>query len=80
MKRLVSKTDIVGIVTLDGLVDTRVDRREFRPVTFADAEPQLRSILYQRKTESEYVKWLDVLREQTFIERKGAFAAGGFDG
>jgi peptidyl-prolyl cis-trans isomerase SurA len=57
-----------------------VDRREFRPVTFADAEPQLRSILYQRKTESEYVKWLDVLREQTFIERKGAFAAGGFDG
>jgi parvulin-like peptidyl-prolyl isomerase len=56
-----------------------VDRREFQPVDFAQAEPQLRSILFQRKTEVEYTKWIDVLRNQTYIERKGAFA-GGFDG
>jgi peptidyl-prolyl cis-trans isomerase SurA len=51
-----------------------VDRREFRPIEFAQAEPQLRAILFQRKTEEEYSKWLEILREQTYIERKGAFA------
>jgi peptidyl-prolyl cis-trans isomerase SurA len=50
-----------------------VDRREFKPITFEQAEPQLRSYLFQQKTEVEYTKWLDVLREQTYIERKGAF-------
>ena len=57
-----------------------VDRREFQPIDFAQAQPQLRSILFQQKTEVEYTKWLDVLREQTFIERKGDFAGSAFDG
>ncbi|MBJ18878.1 MAG: hypothetical protein CL933_05570 [Deltaproteobacteria bacterium] len=52
-----------------------VDRRNFQRVTFEEAEPQLRNILFQQKTEVEYVKWLDVLREQTYIERKGAFGS-----
>jgi peptidyl-prolyl cis-trans isomerase SurA len=51
-----------------------VDRREFQPIAFADAESRLRNVIFQRKTEVEYTKWLDVLREQTYIERKGAFA------
>ena len=50
-----------------------VDRREFQPISFEQAEPQLRNFLFQQKTEVEYTKWLDVLREQTYIERKGAF-------
>ncbi len=52
-----------------------VDRREFRPITFEQAEAQLRNYIYQQKTEVEYTKWLDVLREQTYIERKGAFGS-----
>ncbi|MEZ4282926.1 MAG: peptidylprolyl isomerase [Myxococcota bacterium] len=50
-----------------------VDRRPFRPVSFEEAQPQLRNLLFQQKTEAEYVKWIDVLRKQTHIERKGAF-------
>ncbi len=50
-----------------------VDRREFSPITFDQAAPQLRNYLFQSKTEEEYTKWLDVLREQTYIDRKGAF-------
>ena len=37
------------------------------------AEAQLQNYLYQQKTEEAYVEWLDVLRAQTYIERKGAF-------
>ena len=50
-----------------------VDRREFAPITFEQAAPQLRNYLFQSKTEEEYTKWLDVLRDQTYIDRKGAF-------
>lgn len=57
-----------------------VDRREFVPVDFEAAKPQIQNTIFQRKTEAEYTKWLDVLRAQTFIERKGAFAAGGSGG
>jgi peptidyl-prolyl cis-trans isomerase SurA len=50
-----------------------VDRRPFRPLSFEEAQPQLRNLLFQQKTEAEYVKWIDVLRKQTHIERKGSF-------
>jgi peptidyl-prolyl cis-trans isomerase SurA len=50
-----------------------VDRRPFKAVTFEEAQPQLRNLLFQQKTEAEYVKWIDVLRKQTHIERKGSF-------
>jgi len=54
-----------------------VDRREFRPVGFEEARERLSSILFQRKTETEYARWLDVLRGQAYIERKGPYAGGG---
>lgn len=57
-----------------------VDRREFQPVRFEQAAPQIRAMLFQRKTESEYVKWLDVLRKQTYIELKGPYAGGSAAG
>jgi hypothetical protein len=50
-----------------------VDRRNFQSVTFEQAEPELRNMLFQQKTEIEYTNWLDILRGQTFIERKAAF-------
>ncbi len=52
-----------------------VDRRPFKPVSFEEAQPQLRNLLYQQKTETEYVKWIDVLRQQTHVEKKGSFAS-----
>ncbi len=57
-----------------------VDRREFRPVEFEQVEPRLRNTIFQRKTDIEFTKWLDILRAQTYIERKGTFATGSFDG
>jgi peptidyl-prolyl cis-trans isomerase SurA len=50
-----------------------VERRDYRPISYEEAEPQLRNALFQQKTEEEYVKWLDILRGQTHIERKGPF-------
>jgi peptidyl-prolyl cis-trans isomerase SurA len=50
-----------------------VDRREFEPVTFEQAAPQLQNFIFNQKTEVEYTEWLDVLRAQTYIDRKGAF-------
>ena len=50
-----------------------VDRRSFEPVTFERAAPQLQGYLFNQKTEVEYSKWLDMLREPTYIEKKGAF-------
>lgn len=50
-----------------------VDRREFKPVSLEQASPQLRNVLFQQKSELEYTKWLDVLRTQTYIEKKGPF-------
>jgi peptidyl-prolyl cis-trans isomerase SurA len=52
-----------------------VDRRIFEPITLEQAAPQLQSFLYNQKMEVEYTKWLDMLREQTYIERKGAFGS-----
>lgn len=53
-----------------------VDRRPFERVEFEQVEPQLRNMLFQRKTEAEYVSWIEVLRRQAYIERKGAYATG----
>lgn len=50
-----------------------VDRRTFEPITYEQAAPRLQSYLFNKKTEEEYTKWLDVLRAQTYIDRKGAF-------
>ena len=50
-----------------------VDRRRFEPITFEQAAPRLQGYLFNQKTEVEYSKWLDMLRAQTYIEKKGAF-------
>lgn len=51
-----------------------VDRRGFTPVTFQEVAPQLQREIFDRKTSEEYVRWIDRLRDQTYIQRKGLFA------
>lgn len=51
-----------------------VERREFQPITFAEAAPRLEQQIAQVKTEQEFVEWIAGVRETTYIERKGVFA------
>ena len=51
-----------------------VERRDYRPITFEQAAGPLEQAIIERKTEQEFVKWIDRVREQSYIERKGVFA------
>jgi peptidyl-prolyl cis-trans isomerase SurA len=51
-----------------------VERREFTPVSFKDAQPALYQSLFQQKMEEEYVLWIEKLRKQVYIERRGIYA------
>ena len=51
-----------------------VDRREFSKPSFDQVGAALERELYNRKLEEEYEEWIEKLRSQTFIERKGLFA------
>ncbi len=51
-----------------------VERRDFEPVTFDQAKPALEQQLFAQKMEKEYLLWIDKLREQVYIERKGMYA------
>ncbi len=51
-----------------------IERRSFEALSYADVKPQLYDELYNKQLEIEYKKWLDDLRKETFIERKGVFA------
>jgi peptidyl-prolyl cis-trans isomerase SurA len=53
-----------------------VERRSFRPVTFEEAEETLTAELSQQKMDKEYLDWLETLRKQTFVSRKGLYAEG----
>jgi len=53
-----------------------VERRTFKPVTFEEAEPTLVNELSRRKMDKEYLEWLEDLRKQTFVARKGLYAEG----
>jgi peptidyl-prolyl cis-trans isomerase SurA len=51
------------------------ERRSFEPVSFEDASPELEAELTRIRSEERYVEWLEKLRAQAYIERKGVFAA-----
>jgi peptidyl-prolyl cis-trans isomerase SurA len=51
-----------------------LERRDFTPITFAQAEERLYEQLYNRKMERAYNEWLGELRKETYIEKKGIFA------
>jgi peptidyl-prolyl cis-trans isomerase SurA len=50
-----------------------VERREFQRVEFETIKIQLQNEVYRTKTEVEYIKWIEVLRGQTYIDRKVGF-------
>ena len=51
-----------------------VDRRDFAPIGFEQAATQLEDELFRKKMEEEYSTWVNELRAQTFVERRGVFA------
>ncbi|MEE3329101.1 MAG: peptidylprolyl isomerase, partial [Myxococcota bacterium] len=51
-----------------------VDERVFQPITLEQANASLRAELTNRKTDREIGNWLDEVRKQTFISRKGKYA------
>jgi peptidyl-prolyl cis-trans isomerase SurA len=51
-----------------------VDRREVQPVSFEQAQERIRQALIEEKFEKELEAFLDKLRKQTYVERKGVFA------
>jgi len=51
-----------------------VDRKAFERITYEMAEPQLYREIQSMMMEAEYVKWMEKLRERTYIQRFGYFA------
>jgi peptidyl-prolyl cis-trans isomerase SurA len=51
-----------------------VERREWIPVTFEAAKPMLEQQAFEVKVAEEYRKWMDQLRANSYIERRGYFA------
>lgn len=58
-----------------------VERKVFTPITFEEAKPRLRQELFEQRMDEAYQEWMETLRENTYIERKGHFAdASTFSG
>ncbi len=51
-----------------------VDRREFRPVSFLQAKPRLEEALFRQKMDEEYIRWIDKIRQQVYVQKKGIYA------
>jgi peptidyl-prolyl cis-trans isomerase SurA len=51
-----------------------VERREAQPVSYEQAHDEIRAAIAAEKFEQEYERFLEKLRKQTYVERKGAFA------
>jgi len=51
-----------------------VERRSYEPVTYEQAEDLLRKQLFDEKMREQYVAFIEKLRNQTYVERKGYFA------
>jgi len=51
-----------------------VDRREYRHLAFEDVRSELQQRIYDEKLEEEFRAFLERLRAQTYIDRKGYFA------
>ncbi len=51
-----------------------VNRRQFVPATFEAAQEALYNEIYEQRVEADYIEWMESLRAQTYIERKGFFA------
>lgn len=55
-----------------------VEKREFRRQGYEEAKSQIFEELYRERMDEEYGRWMDKLRAQAYIERKGVFAKSGY--
>jgi peptidyl-prolyl cis-trans isomerase SurA len=53
------------------------DRRAFVPLPYEQAKPRLHALLSERQMAAEYQKFIEKIRSQTYVERKGVFAEAG---
>jgi parvulin-like peptidyl-prolyl isomerase len=51
-----------------------VQRRPYEPREFEAVRDEVYQRLFAEKMQREYLRFMDKLREQTYVERKGAFA------
>jgi peptidyl-prolyl cis-trans isomerase SurA len=51
-----------------------MERKEFEPISYEQAKPMLQMAVFEMKVAEEYRKWMEKLRDRTFIERRGYFA------
>lgn len=51
-----------------------VDRRPYEPISYEEVREQLRNRLFSERMSKHYTEFIEELREQTYIERKGIFA------
>ena len=51
-----------------------VERREVSPVTLEQARPAIEQALFAQKMEQEYQNWIEKMRGQIYVERKGTYA------
>jgi peptidyl-prolyl cis-trans isomerase SurA len=55
------------------------DRRAFVPLGFEQAKPRLHQRVAEQRMAEEYKKFIEKLRAQTYIEKKGVFAGAGYE-
>jgi len=78
-------TDAIGPVPSGGTTDVIelpfgcnllyvVEKRPYEEITYESARARLAEYLYQQRLGAEYAKFIEELRKQTYIERKGFFA------
>lgn len=51
-----------------------VQRRKLEKKSYEEVKEQLRGMLVEQRSEGEYRKFMDKLRSQTYIEKRGSFA------
>ncbi|MDX1650076.1 MAG: hypothetical protein R3263_09510, partial [Myxococcota bacterium] len=51
-----------------------VDRRPYERITYDEVRDQLRGRLFSERMSEKYTEFIQELREQTYIERRGIFA------
>jgi peptidyl-prolyl cis-trans isomerase SurA len=52
-----------------------VERRQFKKKSYEEVKAELQAALFDQKTEEEYVKFVNRLRSQTYIEKKDMVAS-----
>jgi peptidyl-prolyl cis-trans isomerase SurA len=65
------ETSVVSQQSFGCTILKLVERRDFEPITFERAESRLYQEIEQEKLEVEYIKWMDELRKNIYIKRRG---------